>query len=69
MKENSGGYTSSAALCCKIKWEDINFPAYYRVAHFSLSELQGGLKRFAIKVYLSFLIILAILCLNCTTKR
>ena len=48
----------------KINWANYNFPPCLRIVHFSISELHGALKRFVLCVYISFLIIIAVLILN-----
>ena len=60
----SQNYGAKAPLSSTINWKDINFPPFYRVVHFSLYELQGGVKRFAFKAYLGFIIILSVLLIN-----
>jgi hypothetical protein len=47
-----------------INWNDYNYPPCLHLVHFSLSELQGTVKRFALNVYLSFIIIIVVLILN-----
>eukprot|EP00826_Nyctotherus_ovalis_P063901 TRINITY_DN9369_c0_g1_i9.p1 TRINITY_DN9369_c0_g1~~TRINITY_DN9369_c0_g1_i9.p1 ORF type:complete len:223 (-),score=43.95 TRINITY_DN9369_c0_g1_i9:223-891(-) len=48
----------------KINWANYNFPPCVRIVHFSLSELHGALKRFVLCIYLSFLLIVAVLLTN-----
>ena len=49
-----------------INWDDYNYPPCLHLIHFSLSELQGSVKRFVLQVYLSFMIIVSVLLINCT---
>ena len=48
-----------------INWSDYNFPPCLHIVHFSLAELQGPIKRFVLCIYLSFLIIIGVLIINC----
>eukprot|EP00826_Nyctotherus_ovalis_P009737 TRINITY_DN12575_c0_g1_i13.p1 TRINITY_DN12575_c0_g1~~TRINITY_DN12575_c0_g1_i13.p1 ORF type:complete len:252 (+),score=39.72 TRINITY_DN12575_c0_g1_i13:72-827(+) len=48
----------------RIDWSDCNFPPLLKLAHFSISELQGTLKRFAVMLYIAFLIVFAIQWIN-----
>ena len=61
---NHGSYIAKTPSPGAIDWGHINFPPCFRVAHFSLNEVQGAVKRFALKVYISFLIIFAVLLIN-----
>ena len=47
-----------------INWEDYNFPLCLHLVHFSLTELQGSMKRYSLNVYLSYIIILCVLVTN-----
>ena len=47
-----------------INWNDYNFPPFLHLVHFSLSELQGPVKRFVLNAYLSFVIVVIVLCIN-----
>ena len=48
----------------KIDWNDYNFPPCLHLVHFSLSELQGTVKRFVMNVYISFVIVVCVLLIN-----
>ena len=48
-----------------IDWADYNFPPLLNLMHFSLAELQGGLKRFVLNLYISYIIVIAVLIINC----
>jgi len=47
-----------------INWNDYNFPPLLRVVHFTFSELQGRVKKFVVKAYSSFMIVVAVLLIN-----
>ena len=49
----------------RINWNNFNFPPLIRLAHFSVSELHGRLKRFAVIIYVSFLLIFYVQLINC----
>eukprot|EP00826_Nyctotherus_ovalis_P056946 TRINITY_DN7774_c0_g1_i6.p1 TRINITY_DN7774_c0_g1~~TRINITY_DN7774_c0_g1_i6.p1 ORF type:complete len:108 (-),score=18.56 TRINITY_DN7774_c0_g1_i6:251-574(-) len=49
----------------RINWGDYNFPPCIRMVHFSLGELQGGLRSFVARVYLTYLLLISILLINC----
>ena len=57
----SAGSTNSSS---GINWSDYNFPPCLHLVHFSLSELQGSIKRFVLNLYLSFMIIFVVLLIN-----
>jgi len=48
----------------RINWSNYNFPPCLHIVHFSLTELQGKLRSFVASIYLSYLILLAILFIN-----
>ena len=47
-----------------IDWDKYNFPPCLHLVHFSVSELEGSLRRYALLVYLSYTIMLSVLGLN-----
>ena len=57
--------TSQTNNATAINWNDYNFPPCLHLVHFSLGELQGSVKRFVLKVYLSYMIVLSVLLINC----
>lgn len=56
--------TTAANSASPINWNDYNFPPCLHLVHFSLGELQGTVKRFVLKVYLSYMIVVAVLWVN-----
>ncbi len=63
--EPGAGGQGSAAIV--INWENFNFPPCLHLVHFSVGELQGSLRRYALFVYLSYTIMLSVLGLNRTS--
>ncbi len=61
---NTANYVARAPFSSTINWADINFPPFFKVVHFNLQELQGGYKRFALKLYLGVVILLSVILIN-----
>ncbi len=60
---------SMPATQSNINWSDYNYPPCLHLVHFDLSELRGTIKRFALNVYLSFVIIICVLLINSKTPE
>ena len=56
--------TEPESFIGKIDWSDYNFPPFIHIVHFSISELEGSLRRFVVCIYINYLILLGILLLN-----
>ena len=48
----------------RIKWNNLNFPPLLRLVHFDLKELSGITRKACLLLYIQFLIIFGIECLN-----
>jgi len=59
------GTNPAATDSSGINWNDLNFPPCLNLVHFSLSELKGNLKRFVLIIYLSYLITVVVMLINC----